>query len=259
MKPAEILDHLRLPDTALADQRIPKRLLLEHGTPTAADKRLIEAHVAGLHWNAVLRPDTVAIPAHSDAAHEYSEVHVLTLTTRDLTWPSAKAARLRELVHRAIPYPLLLLEAALEDSAEQTGLSLAHKRRSQATAGEVVLEGEVLPVPLSASPYLSACLPQLALDVRAFAHLRDLYRHWESAAVALLVAPVTGQYHLDPDPTTLRARLHDHDRLTREMGTLRSAATREKALSRRAELNLKIQALTRERAQLEEQMLDWPG
>lgn len=248
MRAGAVLDHLRLPAVALAGQRIPKRLLLEHGTPTAADKRLIEAHVEGLHWDAVLRPDTVAIPAHRDATHEYSELHVLTLTTRGLSPATAKAARLRELVHRAIPYPLLLLE----DRPEAGGLSLAHKRRSQAAPGEVVLEGDVLALALADSPFLSAFLTHLALNARTFADLYDLYRHWEAAAVAVQAAGITGQYRLPPDAAALRQRLRDHDRLTQEIGSLRGAATHEKTLARRAELNLKLQALAREKAQLEQ-------
>lgn len=247
----DVLGHLRLPAVAVTDQRIPKKLLLEHGTPTTADKRLIEAHVAELHWNAVLRPDTVALPAHSTATHEYSEVHVLTLTTRKLALPAAKATRLRELVHRAIPYPLMLLE----QDGEQHGVSLAHKRRSQAVTDEVVLEDTVLFLPLAASPHRGAFVAQLALDVRAFADLRDLYLHWENAVLGLLAASITGRYQLAHDSATQRLRLRDHDRVEREITSLRNAAAREKALSRRADLNLKAQALAREKAELEQALL----
>ena len=49
---------------------------------------------------------------------------------------NAKAGRLAELVHRAVPYPLVLLL----NSERTLMLSLAHKRWAQNEAGKVVLD-----------------------------------------------------------------------------------------------------------------------
>lgn len=43
-------------DAARLDQRVPKTLLLEHGAPTAADKRHINEGLEQLQWVAVLKP-----------------------------------------------------------------------------------------------------------------------------------------------------------------------------------------------------------
>lgn len=251
MNPADVLTALHLPLTALADQRIPKKLLLENGTPTSADKRLIEAHTAELRWDAVLRPDTVAIPAYGSGVHEYPELQAMTVTVRDLKPDSAKAGRLRELIHRAIPYPLLLLEQGGQD----TWLSLAPKRRSQAEHDAVVLESEVISACVTTGPFLADFLDELALERRPFAHLYDLYSHWQGALLSLMAADITGQYHLSPHPDVLRQRLNDYHRLAREVRSLRAAATREKALARRAELNVKLQALAKEHAQVKANLL----
>ena len=252
--PDAVLTALALPAQALADQRIPKTLLLEHGTPTSADKRLIEASVAELRWNAALRPDTVAIPAHDTATHAYPEVQVMTLTRRALKPDSAGATRLRELIHRAIPYPLLLLDA----DQESTWLSLAPKRRSQAQEGAVVLEHDLQAIPLAASPFLAPLLAQLPPSVRPFADLRDLYAHWQAALLSWQIAAMTGQFRLYPQPDPLRQPVQDYARLERELTALRRAAGREKSLARRAELTLKARAVAAQQEEVRQLLLNWP-
>ena len=46
-------------------------------------------------------------------------------------------------MHRAVPYPLLLLTEQADHSA-RPGLSDAHKRWSQGEAGKTVLEGDIV-------------------------------------------------------------------------------------------------------------------
>ncbi|HHF0830771.1 TPA: DUF4391 domain-containing protein, partial [Pseudomonas aeruginosa] len=45
-----LLDALQLPDSARVDQRVPKKLLLENGAPTASDKRLITDAIEEIQW-----------------------------------------------------------------------------------------------------------------------------------------------------------------------------------------------------------------
>ena len=132
----EMLAALDLPASSRVDQRVPKKLLLEHGAPTAADKRLINEGVEAVLWLAALKSTTIGVPEYRDDVREYLEIAVLRLTLRAV----AKATRLVELVHRAVPYPLLLLT----EQDEGPGLSAAHKRWSQGEAGKTVLEGDVV-------------------------------------------------------------------------------------------------------------------
>lgn len=136
-----LLDALQLPDSARVDQRVPKKLLLENGAPTASDKRLITDAIEEIQWLAALKPNTIGVPSYRDAQREYLEIAVLGVTLRGAVKP-ASLARLAELVHRAVPYPVLLL---MEGPA--LTLSLAHKRWAQNEAGKVVLDGD----PASAS------------------------------------------------------------------------------------------------------------
>ena len=115
-----VLDALAIPRDALVNQRVPKKLLVEQGAPTAADKRRIMDGIEELHWVAALKPTSIGVPAFKDAIREYVEVAVLTAELR----ATAKAPRVIELIHRAIPYPLLLVSA--HDG--RLALSVTHKR-----------------------------------------------------------------------------------------------------------------------------------
>ena len=113
MSLAPVINALALPADARVDQRVPKKLLLEQGAPTAADKRQIQDGIEEMIWVAALKPTNIAVPAFRDDVREYLEIAVLTVTLRS----AAKPTRLIELIHRAIPYPLVLV-AAHGDSRE---------------------------------------------------------------------------------------------------------------------------------------------
>src|SRR5215471_9089539 len=98
----DIISALDLPISSRVDQRVPKKLLIENGAPTAADKRQINEGIEELLWVAALKPTTVGVPEFRDDSREYLEIAVLQLVLRD----GAKATRLVELVHRAVPYPV---------------------------------------------------------------------------------------------------------------------------------------------------------
>ena len=102
---------LALPESCRVDQRVPKKLLTENGAPTAADKRLLTDAIEEVQWVAALKSNTVAIPEYRDGTREYLEIAVLAVEVRDTHDKPAQVRRLAELVHRAVPYPVLLLLA----------------------------------------------------------------------------------------------------------------------------------------------------
>src|ERR1700723_2102360 len=119
---APVVNALAVPNEALVDQRVPKKLLLEQGTPTAADRRQIQDGIEEMIWVAALKPINIGVPAFQDAVREYLEIAVVTVVLRSTARPS----RLIELIHRAIPYPVVLVT----EDREAIRLSLAHKRWS---------------------------------------------------------------------------------------------------------------------------------
>ncbi len=77
-----LIEALDLPAGSRVNQRVPKKLLLENGAPTTADKRIISDGVEELLWLAALKPTTIGVPDYRDDVREYLEIAVLRLTLR---------------------------------------------------------------------------------------------------------------------------------------------------------------------------------
>jgi Domain of unknown function (DUF4391) len=241
MKASLLLDALDLPATAMVEKRVPKTLLLEHGAPTAADKRQINEGIEQLIWVAALKPTTIGVAEYRDELREVLEIAVLRLTFR----ATAKAGRLIELVHRAVPYPVLLIA----EQASTVGLSAADKRWSQAESSKTVLEGDVVTVEWEAdqdNQRLLGFCDALALGIQPRINLQALYQGWIDTLLALQAARVTGAFAV-PNNAGLaehrREALQESARLGKEIARLRATAAKEKQMARRVDLNLELKRL----------------
>jgi hypothetical protein len=153
-------------------------------------------------------------------------------------------------VHRAVPYPLLLLT----DHGERPGVSAAHKRWSQGEAGKTVLEGDVVAVEWDAERD-GECWPAfrnaLALGQQPRTTLHALYQGWIDTLLALHAARVTGAFVVASNAEQAAARrdaLRECARLDAEIARLRGAAAKEKQMSRQVELNLELKRVEAARA-----------
>ena len=239
MTAATVIAALCLPADARVDQRVPKKLLVENGAPTAADKRQINDGIEELHWLAALKPATIGVPIFRDDNREYLEIAVLSLTLR----AGAKASRLTELIHRAIPYPVFLIQSLPGGLA----LSLAHLRWSQGQSGQTVLDGPLITATVDAeTPAMDAFLASLNVTSQPRQHLHALYQGWMERFEAHAAARLTGSFTPALDAAAAERRrtaLAEHERLTREMTSLRTRAGKETQLNRRVELNLQLKQL----------------
>jgi len=233
-----LIEALDLPAGSRVNQRVPKKLLLENGAPTAADKRIINEGIEELLWLAALKPTTIGVPGYRDDVREYLEIAVLRLTLR----PVAKVTRLVVLMHRAVPYPLLLLT----EQDDRAGVSAVHKRWSQGDAGKTVLDSDVVAAEWDTG-HDGECWPAfrnaLALGKQPRTTLHALYQGWIDTLLALQAARLTGVFAVAANAEHAAARrdaLQECARLDVEIARLRATATKEKQMSRRVELNLAL-------------------
>lgn len=252
MKAADLVAAFDLPESARLDQRVPKKLLVENGAPTAADKRRITEGIEDIVWVAALKPTNIGVPEYRDELREYLEIALLTVTLR----PEAKGARLAELIHRAVPYPVVLL------MVQESGvvLSLAHKRWSQGEAAKTVLDGELIctdfPGQIDKDLELSF-REALAVAHQPRATLYALYQGWMDTVLALQVTRLTGRFTLPSSPEQAQARhkaLRDCETLEAAIAALRSAAAKERQIHRQVELNLEQKQLQAKLAAVREML-----
>jgi len=246
MNPTIIIDALALPTNARVDQRIHKKLLIEQGTPTPADKRQIQNGIEELLWIAALKQTNIGVPVFKDNIREYLEISVLSVTLRAV----AKAPRLIELVHRAIPYPVVLITI----QNDVVSLSLAHKRWSQGEAGKVVIEDVRSTAPFrpgTPSKHEAEFLANISISGLPGHDMFTLYQGWLDRIAALESAEITGKFtapHTPDQAIALRNSLDTRVRLLGDIIKLRTRAEKEKQINRRVELNLEIKRMEAELA-----------
>lgn len=236
-----LLEALKIPADARIDKRVPKKLLLERGAPTAADRRGIQEGIEEIRWVAALKPGNTGIGALQTNEHEYTEIAVVTVAFR----PKAKAGRLIELIHRAIPYPVVLIG----QQEERVCLALSHKRRSEAEAGRFVLDPGV-----EATGWMTADAPppgfaeflvRLDLTKQPRQDLRACYQGWINCILSLHTAETNGVYRQidSSEANEVREVLNSRADLLTEIASLRAAARKERQINRQVELNLEIKTL----------------
>ena len=254
---------LALPASAYVGQRIAKTLLIEQiaNLPgsTAADKRLVNQLLAELHWLAALKPATCGLAAWQTDTHDYLEIAVLHAVLHAAPPSSAakpnRLNRLIELIHRTIPYPVVLIvsQPGADGSGHVEQLSLAHKRLSTGNSSAMVLEQTITTKSIAACAHKTGATGQfvhyLAFNQAANAAIRPLhdlyarYSDWLHAAEALAAAEYTGQFTVSttaPDAARRRSALAAYDQLGQQLISLRVQARNESQLGQRATLNLKI-------------------
>ena len=245
MKAFDPIAALSLPDSVLVNRRVPKTLLIENGAPTAADKRRIREGIEEIRWLAVLKPTTIGVAEYRDEVREYIEIAVLRLALR----PGAHAERLTELVHRAVPYPVLLIAW----QGDTPLLSLAHKRRSQSEVGKTVLDGHIVETLIGngcADELTTAFYAALAINRQPRTTLHALYQGWIYTVHALRAAKITGNFSIPTaakEATDRAAALQKYGRLKKRIADLSAAASKEKQIARQVDMNLELKRLRNDR------------
>lgn len=266
----EVLAALALPVACRVDQRVPKKMLIENAAPTAADKRLLSDAIEEIQWIAVLKPGTVSVPEYRDEQREYLEVAVLGIATSGTSLNASlhdtvrmraastakffNTGRLAELVHRAVPYPVLLLLA----TPQGLFLSGAHKRWAQNEAAKIVLDGEVITVQAGSDLTLAHPFMQsLALARQPQSTLITLYQGWLDCFAAVQAARYTNNFKIMDDPVQCAARrvaLHECQRLEQQAARLLAQVSKEKQMAKQVELNLALKRVQAEITVAREQL-----
>lgn len=263
LTPDRLVAALDLPADALVQQRIPKKMLADNGAPTPADRKLIQEHIEEATWVAALKPANAGVPAYEDPTRTYLELAVLAVQLRSLKQTNgagSKVQRLAELLHRAIPYPALLI---LEDE-DQLLLSMAHIRWAQKEADKTVLDGELTLATLlpwadengaADGRARQQFLEALPLHNQPRTNLYALYQGWIDTLGAWEAVAVSGRFVPSASPehaVQRRAALQRCRELDASLSQLRSKAAKEKQMARQVAANLEIKALLAERQRVAE-------
>ena len=254
MTPEQLYTAMEIPETCFLGKRVFKKLFHENAALTVADKKALSKDVDTITWQYTLKPATIPVAAYEDDEREYLEIAIIECAINE----RRNAARIAEVVHRAIPYPVVVVLHHAVD-APAVAVSVAHKRMSRAERGAVVAE-DFLQTPWMSDqeplPSQGEFLRHLRLGTLQQTHFLALYTAIVARVLAMVAAALSGRYELKEEvpEAKRRQRLERCRALTREAGEVRAAIRRESSFARQVEMNSRLknieQQLAKETAEL---------
>lgn len=255
MNANDLFAALGLPPSAWVQQRVPKKLLTEHSAITASDRKLIQDQVQEVQWLAAIKPSNAGVPTFEDAQRSYLELAVISISLRQAT--ASQLQRVAELLHRAVPYPVVLILEA----GDTLAMSMAHIRWAQQEADKTVLDGDVLMATLStleaSSPAQSGFMAALSLQQQNRTNLHALAQSWMDTLSAWQAVAIMGQFVPSSSPEVVAQRreaLRHCQALDVKISQLRAQASKEKQMARQVAANLRIKILLEQRQQVMAQL-----
>jgi len=239
-----VYDKMGLPPTARLGKRIYKRMFHENTKLSTTDKKALSEDVETITWAYTLKPSTIPIKPYVDEQQEYVEIAIIQVNLKS----RKRASRLAEIIHRAIPYPVVLM---LSEGASFR-LSLAPKRFSEAAKGAIVADDFFSTdwIELSTMNKLdSAFVDSLAVASLPHTDFRAFYTSLVERVVALDCASRTSRFRIEDDighAAQRRATLVACQALEAQISEERTAMSKSTQISRKAEGNLRIQQMRKE-------------
>jgi len=236
-----IYDMMSIPEACHLGKRVFKRLFHENAELSATDKRAFQEDIDTIIWQYTLKPNTIPIQTYEDDQREYQEVALLQVDLKT----QKRIGRIAEVMHRAIPYPLVIVFAFGTTCA----ISLAHKRFSQAEQGAIVAEEFIITdwIDLSAlTPVQQAFLDSLATSILPYTHFFAFYSALVDRLIAVECARLSGEYRLESAAVKLqnrRKQLAACHELEVRIAEYKAAIKKETQFNRQVELNTQIKRL----------------
>ena len=222
---------LNFPDSCFVGQRIAKVLFAENGPLTPGDRKTFRSDIEEIFCSYILDDNHgVMLNSYTDAEHDFSCLAQIDVVLRK----PGKAARVAELCHRAMPYPLIVIL----HNGDKLWFSMAEKRFSRDGKEQVVLEQQ------SDTGWITdRFLPEFS-EAAAFGKFKknsylDLYRHYAELLDVLKTAEITGTFQQSSiSPEERRKLLAELHQLQNQLAELKAKAKKEAELSRLVEINM---------------------
>lgn len=232
-----LFSSMEIPEACLLDKPVYKKMFLDNAELDQTDKRALSEDVGRIRWRYTLKPETINIRPFQDDTHDYPEVAILSI---ELSSPN-RAQRIAAFMHRAIPYPLILVF----EYESKLSIAVAEKRINLADKSKMVIldrwQTEWFD-PKLANATLSAFLDAIALHRLPGSNFFALYEAFQAQIIQLIASERTGAFALVPiEVSKAHAEaLKEIYRLEREIAELKSSLKHEKQLGPKIGLNSRI-------------------
>lgn len=237
-----LYEKMMLPESCRLSKRVFKKQFHEYGNLSAPDKKALSDDVDTIVWQYALKPSTISIMPFEDSQREYLEVALIQVDLKRTN----RVNRLSELIHRAIPYPIILVFVADTNFS----ISLANKRFSQAEKEAIVAEDFQttgwLKLPHS-NEYEAAFFDSLDITTWPHTHFYAFYKAAIDRVVGLACAEHSGFFELPvpngPSTRTRSEQLIKLEKLLQEKSELKRKLKKEKNLGTQVSLNTQVKKI----------------
>jgi hypothetical protein len=233
------IESLKIPANCYVGKKVHKKLFYKNAKLLSADKKAFQEHLDAVTWIYALKQDNTSLKVYVDKQREYTEISILLINLKQ----TGTAERIIDLIHRAIPYPLLLICRFQETVL----FSIAPKRFSMAEKGVIVVKEVLNSGWIKLDSILSmelAFIISLAINAKTYLNFFDLYSGWEASFVALACSRHTGKFLIKHNNTQERKELLEKClALQGEINSIRSVIKKETQMNKKVELNTKINKL----------------
>ncbi|PKK88401.1 MAG: DUF4391 domain-containing protein [Candidatus Wallbacteria bacterium HGW-Wallbacteria-1] len=235
---------ISFPEAALLGKRVPKKQFLESCELVASDKKLFRENVKNVYWEYTLKPSTCPVLPFRDNEREYLEVAVLRV---EMNFQKGHK-RIAEIIHRVIPYPLML---GLYTETGEFALSIAPKRFSQAEHGAFVAERFFTTGWMNCdrlNEWEAAFVQSLAWSNLPLQNYGSLYNAWTDRFTGYECSVLSGTFAIGKAGNRLERLTHCRQvesKISELRGQLKKAA-----FNRQVELNTQIKKFEQELKQL---------
>lgn len=227
---------LNFPASCFVGQRIAKVLFAENGPLTPGDRKTFRSDIEEIFCSYILDDNHgVMLNSYTDTEHDFSCLAQIDVVLRK----PGKAARVADLCHRAMPYPLIVI---LHDG-DKLWFSMAEKRFSRDGKEQVVLEQQ------SDTGWIGDRFLQEFSTVADFSKFKknsylELYRHYAELLDVLKTAEITGSFQQSSISLDERRQLlTELHQLQNQLAELKAKAKKEAELSRLVEINMQAKAI----------------
>ena len=227
---------LNFPDSCFVGQRVAKVLFAENGPLTPGDRKTFRSDIEEIFCSYILDDNHgVMLNSYTDTEHDFSCLAQIDVVLRK----PGKAARVADLCHRAMPYPLIVI---LHDG-DKLWFSMAEKRFSRDGKEQVVLEQQ------SDTGWIGDRFLQEFSTVADFSKFKknsylELYRHYAELLDVLKTAEITGSFQQSSISLDERRQLlTELHQLQNQLAELKAKAKKEAELSRLVEINMQAKAI----------------
>ena len=239
-----IQEYFSIPDTCFLGKKVFKKLFIGNAALTSSDKKSFQSDIDAIVWLYTLKPSTIHIKPYHNETCEYQEIAVLEVSLKQ----EKKIKRLAEVIHRSIPYPLLLIFTF----QNTLSLSVASKRFSQADKEAIIADKFYTTDwlnPKVLAPEEQAFLQSMKITLLPQANFHTLYFAIIERFVALQCAGLSGSYKIElkaDNQQHRRALLEECHGIENKITELKAAIKKETQFSQQVELNTKIKLFEQE-------------